>query len=170
MNYSLSAVSGLSALGLAVALAGGLASGAGEDPSNTVEGPTAEVPTRTIDLDELPSGDGPLTPWLADDTIHAPDAELPVRQDLDIRKFTAIGPSEVLALDDTTGDGTANRLVRIDDEGTTEIAAGPVATFAISPDRSSVAWSEWAGESGRLVHAEADTGDVLTQTPIGAQR
>jgi len=169
MNYSLSAVSGLTALGLAVALAVGLASGVGEDPSNTAEAPTAQVPTRTIDLDELPSGDEPVIPWLADGTIRTPDADLPVNNGLDIRKFTAIGPSEVLALDDTTGDGTANRLVHIDEQGTTEIAAGPVATFAVSLDRNSVAWSEWAGESGRLVHAEADTGDVLAQTPIDAQ-
>src|SRR5690625_6523573 len=44
--------------------------------------------------------------------------------------------------------------LRIDDDGATELATEPVDTFAVSDDGNQVAWTEWTGDSGRVVLAE----------------
>lgn len=163
MNLSRTAISALAALGLAAPLAAGLAPAAASEDT--------EVPTRNIDLNELPAGGEPMIPWLeSESTIHTPGSELPVSPELDVRTFAPIGPEQFVALDDTTGDGSHNRLVRIDDQGTTEIAEGPVTRpFVVSDDGERIAWSEWTGDNGRLVLAESDTGKELAETPIDAE-
>ncbi len=160
MHNSLTTISALAALALAAA---GVAPATASDDT--------EAPTRTIDLDELPAGEQPSTPWLeSEETIHTPDHGLRVDPGLDVRTFAPIGPAQFVALDNTTGDGSHNRLVRIDDDGATQIAEGPVTNpFVVSGDGERIAWSEWTGDEGRLVLAEADTGKELAETPIDAE-
>lgn len=162
MGFSRKTVSALAALGLAVPLAMVFTA------ANANE--ATQVPTRTIKLDELPTGTEPMTPWLADGTIQGPDAQVPVDSGLELTNIAPVGPAQFVALDDTTGDGMNNRLVRIDEAGVTELAEGPVTRpFVVSDDGDRIAWSEWSGEQGRLVLAEADSGEVVRQTPIDAE-
>src|SRR5690625_1673812 len=59
--------------------------------------------------------------------------------------------------------------LRIDDDGATELATEPVDTFAVSDDGNQVAWTEWTGDSGRVVLADVDTGRVLHETGIDSE-
>lgn len=163
LTLVIAAFSSLGAGGMAVANA------TVDSTANTMADAT-EPPTRTFDLSELTAGEAPTEPWLADGVIRTPDVDIPVDPDLDLTTFASIGGANVVAIDDTSGDGMNNRLVRIDRDGTTEYAAGPVTRpFVLSADRERIAWTEWDGDTGRLVLADAETGDVLRKRPIGAE-
>jgi len=161
MRFSRRKFAAVAAVGFAIPLVTGVTSANADDSD--------QIPTETIDFNELPQGAELTTPWLQDNTIHTPDTDLPVGAGLDVTSLAPVGPSQFVAVDDTTGDGSANRLVRIENSGTTELAKEPVDTFAVSADGNQVAWTEWTGDSGRVVLADVDTGRVLHETGIDSE-
>ena len=169
MAFSKTSVSAFAAvaIGAPLALFVGL-TGPASSAEDTAD--RAQPPVQEIDLEAMSAGTGPATPWLSDGTIRTPDARIPVPEGLDITTFAQVGPASFVAIDDTTGSGSHNRVVRIDRDGVTELAEGPVTRpFVVSDGADRIAWAEWNGERGQLVLANPDNGKVLQRTPIDTE-
>lgn len=163
-------VAGVAALAVAVPV--GLAA-LRHDSTPPILGPTKV----SIDLDELPNGAPPELPYYSasETSIHDDGKTIPVdaKQSAAVQ-FTPVDNGYVVQV----GGGSGARTTLIDSSGgevrtlptfTEPVPAGEVAPAtlpAVSADRDRLAWPEWDDDrsgKGRLVVADAATGDIRFQ-------
>jgi hypothetical protein len=132
----------------------------------------------TISLDELPVGESPAVPWLADGALHIGNSHVPF--DVDVRYLNGLLRVEdgyfASVTPNAAGDHEAP-LYLVPDDGTPTMLADGWVPDVIAGPGNLVAWSagrwdaEFAGEetTTTLTVADATTGDVLheRQAPLG---
>ncbi|MGH3488487.1 MAG: hypothetical protein ACRDP8_11335 [Actinopolymorphaceae bacterium] len=149
-------------------------------PSASAKEPRAAA-KASIDLDTLPAGKAPASPWYADGVIHDGDQETPigvVKEDDTVSFLPVAGGYlvETVCCESDGGSARTSRLIGPDGEVRATLPIPVISGFpVVSPDGRLVVWEEeeCPGASGEgcsdnntLVAVDTGTGDEVQRTLV----